>query len=79
MHAPALPQTQDPSVPHFTALQELKPGVTCSESGCLALARASGVSPPVDVNQVLNSRRFYKLLLTGNCLESNKTLAEEVL
>lgn len=63
----------------FTAQQELKLEVTCLESGHLALVQASCVSTCLDIEQVLNSRQFYKFLLTGNCLESNKNLTEEVL
>jgi len=54
-------------------------GSMCWGSSCSAPARPSGSSPLLDTKQVLNGRQFYKFLLTGNWLGSNKSLTEEVL
>lgn len=63
----------------FTVRQEMKLEVIHLESGPLALAQASRVSTRLDINQVLNSRQFYKFLLNGKCLESNENLTEKFL
>lgn len=72
-------EIKDTTMSWFTAQQELKLEVTRLESGSLVLAQAPWVATGLDIKQVLNSRQFYKFLLTGKCLESNENLTEKFL